>query len=165
MKKFYLLFLLPLCFVSCKKYEDGPAISFRSVEKRLAGKWRLTDILYNDKDISVAYYASHFDLYPYNIYSDWSHQTFISITHNDNVIIASSILSLNKRKTIMSFAMVTQDYYGDIGNAIFTIIPPLETQNEWKILRLKNDEFWIRTNFDSNNYELHFDLITDFNDY
>lgn len=33
--------ILTLGFFSCKKYEEGPAVSFRSKTKRLEGSWQL----------------------------------------------------------------------------------------------------------------------------
>jgi hypothetical protein len=33
-----------LNFQSCKKYDDGPGFSLRSVTKRLTGEWEVTDI-------------------------------------------------------------------------------------------------------------------------
>ncbi len=35
------MLLLPLLFTSCKKYEEGPALSFRSKMARLEGSWQL----------------------------------------------------------------------------------------------------------------------------
>jgi hypothetical protein len=165
MKKLILILFLPLLFTSCNKYEDGPSISFRSAEKRLSGKWRLSELLYNDKDITVAYYSSHLDLYPFNIYSDWSKSYFISITNTDGSLIAESEMTLNKKKNVMTFGMTPKDNYRSLAGDIFTIIPPLSDNNNWTILKLKNNEFWIRTNFESNNFEIHFDLLTDFNDF
>jgi hypothetical protein len=165
MKKTLLLFFIPLLFISCKKYEDGPAISLRSAEKRLTGKWRVSSLLYNEKDITVSYYASHFDLYPFNIYSDWSQSYFIAITQSDGSVIAKSVMTLNKKKNIMTFGLTPEDTYKILSRDIFTVIPPLSEENNWTIIKLKNDEFWMRTNFESNNFELHFDLLSDFNDY
>ncbi len=165
MRKLLLLFFIPLLFTSCNKYPDGPGLSFRSAEKRLTGKWRLSLISYNDTDVTATSDSSHFELYPFNIYSDWSQSYFISITHTDASIIASSPMTLNKKKTVLSFCLLPQAPYEAIARDIFTVVPPLSGPNDWKILRLKNDELWIKTNFDINNYELHFDLLTDFNDY
>jgi hypothetical protein len=165
MKKLLFILAIPLLLASCNKYEDGPAISFRSAEKRLCGKWRVSHLLYNEKDITVAYYASHFDLYPFNIYADWSRSYFISITHTDGNIIARSALTLNKKKNVMTFGLIPEDTYKSISLDVFTIIPHLSENNNWTILRLKNNEFWIRTDFETNNFEIHFDLIADFNDY
>jgi len=165
MKKLLLLSLIPLLFISCKKYEDGPYLSCRSAEKRLTGKWKVSELLYNQKDITVAYYAPQLDLYPFNIYSDWSHSHFIAITHADGSIIAKSPLVLNKKKTVMSFCLVPEDSKDTIVSNIFNLVPPLSAENNWTILRLKNDEFWMRTDYETNNFEIHFDLLTDFNDF
>jgi hypothetical protein len=165
MKKLLLLFFISVSLISCKRYEDGPSISFRSAEKRLTGKWKVSQITNDDKDLTANYYSLGLDQFPFNIYSDWNHQNFISITNADGSIVAKSILSLNKKKNVMTFGLIPETVSKSIANNIFSIIPPLAAGNDWKILRLKNDEFWIRTNFDSNNFEIHFDLITDFNDY
>ena len=165
MKKLLLALFIPILFVSCNKYKDGPALSFRSAEKRLCGKWRLSQLLYNEKDITVAYYAPHFDLYPFNIYSDWSQSYFIVISHSDGSVIAKSVMTLNKKKTILTFGMIPEPVRENVARDIFTIIPPLSEENNWTILRLKNNELWICTNFDTNNFEIHFDLTADYNDY
>ena len=65
----------------------------------------------------------------------------------------------------MTFGLIPEDTYKSISMDVFTIIPPLSDNNNWTILRLKNNEFWIRTDFETNNFEIHFDLIADFNDY
>lgn len=39
---------------SCSKFEDGPAISFRSKENRLAGKWKLTKWTENGADVTAS---------------------------------------------------------------------------------------------------------------
>jgi hypothetical protein len=41
-----------LFFASCSKLEDGPAISFRSKENRLIGKWKLTKWMEDGVDIT-----------------------------------------------------------------------------------------------------------------
>jgi hypothetical protein len=160
-----ILFFIAVSLISCSKYEDGPGISFRSAEKRLSGKWKVSQLLYNEKDITVAFYAPQLDLYPFNIYSDWSKSYFISITHPDGSIVAKSLLTLNKKKTVITFGMAAEPVRETTAKEIFTIIPPLSLENNWDILRLKNDELWIRTGFETNNYELHFILLSDFNDY
>lgn len=43
MKKILLLTIIASMFFACKKYEDGPTISLRTKEKRLVGKWELTE--------------------------------------------------------------------------------------------------------------------------
>ena len=38
---------------SCSKFEDGPAISFRSKENRLTGKWKLTKWTEKGEDVTM----------------------------------------------------------------------------------------------------------------
>ena len=165
MKKFFSIILLSVFFISCNKYEDGPSISFRSPEKRLTGQWEIKAILFNDLDISLGYFSSKLESYPFSIYSDWSREYFIGISHTNGEIIAKSKLQINDKKNRLTFSLIPEPPYEIISNDIFCTIPALSTINEWKILRLKNDELWISTDFDTNNYELRFTLIADFNDY
>jgi hypothetical protein len=51
-----LLFLLPLVLIfSCKKYEDGPALSLLSKKSRVANKWRVDKYYLNGNDMTVNY--------------------------------------------------------------------------------------------------------------
>jgi hypothetical protein len=43
-----------LFMASCSKFEDGPAISFRSKENRLIGKWKLTKWTEKGADVTSA---------------------------------------------------------------------------------------------------------------
>lgn len=152
-------------FFSCNKYEEGPSFSLRSAEKRLCGQWRLNKLLYNDKDITVAYYSAQLDLYPYNIYSDWSDKLYISVTNPDGKLMAQSPLTLNKTKNIMTFCLLPVSPYENECREIFSIIPLLSGNYDWKILKLKNNEFIIKSVFVSNNFEIQFSLLNDLNDY
>ena len=165
MKNLSLLVFISTILISCNKYEDGPSVSFRSAEKRLTGKWEVSQILFNEKDISAGYFSSNLNDFPVNIYSDWSKDYFIGISHTNGDVIAKSDLVLNKNKTAITFGLLEQPSYESDAGEIFCIIPPLRDIIEWKILRLKNDELWITTNFDTNNFELHFNLLADFSDY
>jgi hypothetical protein len=37
-----------LIFTECKKYQEGPLISFRSKKSRIEGKWKYSKVLLND---------------------------------------------------------------------------------------------------------------------
>jgi hypothetical protein len=37
-----------LIFTECKKYQEGPLISFRSKKSRIEGKWKYSKVLFND---------------------------------------------------------------------------------------------------------------------
>ncbi|MBX9851964.1 MAG: hypothetical protein K2X86_09420 [Cytophagaceae bacterium] len=48
MKYSILILTLTIYLSSCKKYEEGPALSFRSKEKRLANTWKIKALYLND---------------------------------------------------------------------------------------------------------------------
>ena len=50
-----LLFSILLSFVSCKKYEDGPAFSLMSKKARLANIWKVDTYILNGKDKTTSY--------------------------------------------------------------------------------------------------------------
>jgi hypothetical protein len=52
--KYALVVAVTLFFMaSCSKFEDGPAISFRSKENRLTGKWKLTKWTEKGEDVTM----------------------------------------------------------------------------------------------------------------
>jgi hypothetical protein len=55
MMRYALVVAVALFFMaSCSKFEDGPAISFRSKENRLTGKWKLTKWTENGVDVTAS---------------------------------------------------------------------------------------------------------------
>ncbi len=165
MRKYITIATLVMLMASCNKYEDGPSFSLRSAKNRLTGQWKLSKIIFNDKDISQGYFSSNLESFPFSIYTDWSRDYFIGISYTDGNIIAKSDLELNRQNTKMTFALKPQAPYESVSTDIFCTIPALHDTTEWKILRLKNDELWIKTDFENNNYEIHFDLLADLIDY
>jgi hypothetical protein len=53
------LLLLLTTLISCQKYEDGPAISFRSAETRVTNDWQVLLISKNDIEITSDYEYIH----------------------------------------------------------------------------------------------------------
>lgn len=50
-----LLIGLPLFFVSCKKYEEGPALSLRSKKERVANTWKIDKAYDDGEDVTENY--------------------------------------------------------------------------------------------------------------
>lgn len=44
--------------ISCKKYEEGPAMSLRTKKARMAGEWTVEKVLYNGTDVTSQYLPS-----------------------------------------------------------------------------------------------------------
>jgi hypothetical protein len=45
--KFIYIYLIFVFLFSCKKYEDGPLVSFRTKKTRITGVWKLDKIIVN----------------------------------------------------------------------------------------------------------------------
>ena len=118
-----------LNFQSCKKYDDGPGFSLRSVTNRLTGEWEVVDIdgdaignsgtltMEFDKDgdfKATSEYSYYGTSYSYSVNGEWSFE--------------------DGKETI------ELDY--DQGES-----------EEWDIKRLTNSEFWFEDE-DNTEYEL-----------
>jgi hypothetical protein len=53
-KLLFPLVCLTLIFSSCKKYEEGPGLSFRSKKGRVAGEWKLEKQIENGQDVPLS---------------------------------------------------------------------------------------------------------------
>jgi len=45
--KLIYIYLIFIVLLSCKKYEDGPLVSFRSKQARIVGRWELDKVIVN----------------------------------------------------------------------------------------------------------------------
>lgn len=98
MKK-YLVFISILSFLfisqSCKKYEEGPLISFKSAEKRIVGNYIVDKYLINGKEISLVEQGISEYRVVYNV--DGTGKSYI--TMNDYLQETDFEWELNKKKT------------------------------------------------------------------
>ena len=162
-----LCFVLPalLFLAACNKYEDGPALSFRSAEKRLMGKWEVDQTFFDNQDQTEVYRLLDLDEFTFNIFSDWSEKLYINITGQNGDVVAQSDLSLSKDKKYLMFRMEPMPAYETDARRVLEFYPVWSLACNWDILRLRNKQLWIRTGFDSGNYEIHFNLVADFTNY
>jgi len=116
-----------LNFQSCKKYDDGPGLSLRSVTNRLTGEWEVVDIQGQNVNGEI---TMEFDkdgdfkmTYEYNYYGN----TYSSTQNGE--------WSFEDRKETIEL-----DF--DQGGS-----------EEWDIKRLTNSEFWFEDE-DNTEYEL-----------
>ncbi|MFH0893930.1 MAG: hypothetical protein V2A54_05800 [Bacteroidota bacterium] len=144
MKRFLIFFIAAIItstFIeSCKRYEDGPLISCRSVENRVDGNWNVEFYFVNDVDSTISYNDSCGC--EISIHFDYDRQDFVLGSCKKN---CSGSFSLSDNNTMLNVTM--SHFENGIGGPFYT----LETVN-WKILRLAKDELWIETNFNSKIY-------------
>lgn len=104
-----------LLIPSCSKYPDGPMISVLPRKERIEGKWYAAMVKYNSND-STAKYKDHI----------WE------FTRNYSVILQ---IGSEKRLGIWSTATNDNDFVIDFDNG---------TREQYKIMKLKKDEFFLR---------------------
>jgi hypothetical protein len=120
-KKFIVVSMIlafAMSFASCGKYEEGPGLSLRTKKARLAGTWKADKVFVNNElseaatEAEVRIEFTRDDIYRINLDSAWVEGTW----------------KFNDDKTT-----VTGTY----------AIPFVgEFKNNYRILRLTNDEFW-----------------------
>ena len=124
---------LPLFFSSCKKYEEGPALSLRSKKERVANTWEIEKAYDDGEDVTDNY--DQFELQMLNN----NEATLVAIyTYGD-----------------FTFEYVTNGYWS-FDNNKEDLVLDFEDDNadeRYQILRLKEDELWLREKGDD--LELH----------
>jgi hypothetical protein len=146
-KTIFLLIALTLLFFSCKKkYEDGPAISLRSVTHRLYGVHQLTSYTVDGVE-SIESYNDSLGLTFTIEYSDYREETFFKIDgkrkDGKETALHFDWMLLEKGTYISIY-----DTDGDIGIGPFG----LGKKPLWHILRLTDDELKMKTDFIGKEY-------------
>ena len=156
-KLFIILFVTTIVFSGCKKYKEGPLISFRSVSTRLIGVWQVTEYISNGVDSLQYYndscganlYISNFEDYNnrFNMFFDqYSKKDFHSII----------ILSDNRKELYVSSFI---DDFGKYFNGPFSP----NTESNWNILKLTNKELKVTVDINNKNYRMSLKKISDLN--
>lgn len=117
--------ILSIGLVACNKYPDGPAISLKSKKERIANTWKIEKALRNGNDVTSDY--SIYTLYTSND-GDANLKatiTFGSFTYQGDTDGTWAFNSNKKDK-------LTLDFENN------------EFDNVYQILRLKEDELWLR---------------------
>ena len=118
-----------LCTVSCKKYEEGPIISFRSKKSRIANKWKVSAVFKNGMD-STSYYAAA---------GSW-----VDMDKNGN----ADVMVIQSNGTISDTTNSEGRWELHEKNTVFALILTDLLTNDvdtssWLITRLKEKEFWL----------------------
>jgi hypothetical protein len=138
MKKYLSLLLLSVVVFSCSKYPDGPSITILTKKHRLSHSWKLTTAIEDGIDKTGDYQTAYKD---YNLVIDKGGN--YSMTYNFFGVSSyaeTGTWSLNGDKTYITFNP------GSNSNP----------DNPYKILKLKNDEFWaLDEDFNGKKLEIH----------
>lgn len=122
------MLLIGSALLGCRRYEDGPLLSFRSPEGRVENDWSAGLISRNNIDETRKY-----DLFEMTFDKDSNFDWTLKL----------------ETDTLESFWEGSWLFLGDKDRMRITYLDPLDTMEvefilDVEILRLKNDEMWIR---------------------
>lgn len=125
--------LLAFTLPSCKKYEDGPALSLRSKKERISNTWKIEQAMENGNDVT-----SSFDQYELQLL-------------NNNRANLAAIYTWNN----FTFEYETSGTWDLMNNNedLKLDFEDDDADNTYQILRLTEDELWLREKGDD--LELH----------
>jgi len=115
---------------SCSKYEEGPSISLRTKKARITNIWKLIEFKEDGVD-----YTSDFEIeFILDIRKD---DTYL-LTYDNEIEKGKWMFSSNKEELIL----LEEDG---------------RNNQNWTIVRLANDEFWVKFTVDGLRYEMKFE--------
>lgn len=136
MKSPIIITVLILTFFSACTYEDGPKMSLRSKTARIVNTWYI-DKVYEEGVDKTDDYKSVYVNYKLDIKSDDNYD-----------------LSYKAGNLINYSESGTWRFSDDKVNLLHT--PKNGTEGSWKILRLKNSEFWAEMSLNNKNVKVYF---------
>jgi len=150
-KQIILLLLISLAFAACR-YDEGPMISFRTVENRIAKSFTLVEFTKNGVDItalfsdSVGYYWSFLSKEAQSSSAFEENLYVYSTAHGPGPASLWAKWSLNEKRNKMTIVSSPR-YVGMepfLKNDVCT----------WEIKRLTNTDFWLSCEYNNSTYYL-----------
>ncbi len=140
--------------LACGRYEDGPVLSFRSPEKRVAGLWEAKRVIIDELDQTASYQSDSVFL-RFSV-SGTRNELFISLVEENrsSAALSMSVLAFSDDHKSVDFFLPVYAAYSSITEPLFELIPALNQSCTWTINRLSVSEWWISTEYNQVSYEL-----------
>jgi len=156
-KTLYFILLSTIIISGCKKYEEGPFISFRPEGRRLLGDWLVTEYTSNGID-SLQYFKDSCGAnLGINDLEDDNWQFIIGFGNSKKLYGGfGGVMDFTANRKGLEITPF-YDYYGNF------VFGPFSPKNKvtWKLLKLTNKEFRMTTDFNNRSYKMSFKKITD----
>lgn len=120
----FLLLLAVMAFAACKKYPDGPGLSFRSKAERFVNTWKVKQVSRNAKDLTPDYENVVFTTKIDGSF-DWTDKDSLGVEYT----ISGLWDFINEERKI---------------RLLYTNPPVNPDRKEFEILMLKEKELWLR---------------------
>jgi hypothetical protein len=144
----FIFFGSVLFFSECKKYPEGPSISFRSKKERIANTWKIDALLKNDVD-SAAYFNNVFKDYTLTLSKSGSY----TISYYVVVPVLGNITNLESGSWTL-----TSDKKTITINPSSISVGSVPSASSWQILKLYENDFRVRS-FDANGKKTEYHFI------
>jgi hypothetical protein len=157
--RFLLLVAVSFVAFACSKYDDGPALSFRSAEKRLSGLWEIQSLKIESIDYHSAYMAD--SVYLRFVISGTKEQLYIYLVEDSKSSshLSTSALVLGDKNKTLIFGLPDYSMYTNITAPLFELVPAFNTEHTWDVSRLSMYDLWMSTTHNDSLYELEFHKI------
>jgi len=140
--------LLSIITLSCK-YEEGPAISLRGVEKRIIGRYNVIDFSINDIDAMVLYNDSCGCIISFYHKKYYNPITYLSCEKWMTTFGVYQI-SNNKKSILISYNDSPMSGIRPLGSLKSSV---------WEIKRLTDRDIWLETIYNSDKYFMKLEEI------
>jgi len=142
-----------MCTTACKKYPDGPLLSFETKMNRIAGietkQWNVDYYSINGYD-STAYLQAQPYYGQYSFYSKKSkYPNTFGCLSNNNIYCTHGGWEFNNSKNDMH---ILQNYICSIPISQFNTNPYIASDVTWEIRRLTDSDLWLKTTYNGKEY-------------
>ena len=167
-KNTLILALILVLFSSCSKFEDGPKISFRSIEKRIYGIYRIEYFSKNGTDLTSywnQYYDLDFEIRSTTDYHDYPFGMKVTgcmdscgVCKPYGTYLYSLDYKCENREASISMDNSIYDSSWYPNRYLYPLIIDLSTQvvERFYITKLTMSELWLTHTDGTNFYEIHF---------
>lgn len=133
-----LLFIVAGSLNACRKYEEGPNVSLRSKKARVTNNWRIESAQLEGTEVSLD--------------PLWAKQKHYMYKDGKYVITIVDPITLEARNLVGTWVLYDHDTKIALTTKNFS--GNIDSVNEFNILKLYNEQFWIRKV--DHSLELHF---------
>ncbi|MFH2143517.1 MAG: hypothetical protein ABIJ97_13915 [Bacteroidota bacterium] len=152
--------LLISSFFGCKKYEEGPCISFRSAENRLTGRYYNIEYLVNDIDSTSFFINNNYNANISFSMEDGGQGLWIEFEKINPPDVYSNFAIFgvwNLENSNKNIRLKFDERIGYVATDFDTIIngPISPDKNiSWEITKLTDNDFHIKTFYNNKTYKL-----------
>jgi hypothetical protein len=145
MKKIIFALTFLVVGISCHRFEDGPLISFRSIEKRMNGTWKIESLYINGMDQTQTFIDSCGDIISIVINKSgdqWGGDIYIR-SLLDTICFGTYFTLGGNKLDHMTMGHIGCGYYNSYCNTGFSFCMK-DSSTNMNIAKLTNKKLWLK---------------------